>query len=344
MSIKFYVRIVAVILTLFLTLILCEIIVRLMGRQPFKWSYYSNEPTMLEPDHVSGWRNKTGTYHYPNYDNTGLTKITFWPGNLRATGLQRISGKPRILILGCSFTQGMAISDEETFAWKLQKKFPSKEFLNFGTGGYGTYQSLLVLEEYFNQNDNKPPVLLVLYGFHDLHIIRNVAPWSWLKYLYSHKNREHVALPYCYIDSNNSLVRCSPKSYVRFPFSDYSALINFLNDRFMQFNTKKQTNQQAFNVTSKLLMEMNALCQKNKTRFAVILFNDTKNNIRHFLKQEKIDYIECPILSDPNFKVPGEGHPNGFMNSIFAKYIEIKLREYEKLGYLSYVRKGDKEN
>ncbi|MBN1383467.1 MAG: SGNH/GDSL hydrolase family protein [Elusimicrobia bacterium] len=313
--------------------------VRLTGRHPFKWYYYSNEPTLLELDRVLGWKNKAGTYCYPNYDNTGSIKITFWPGGLRATGPQRIYGKPRILVLGGSFTQGMAICDEETFAWKLQKKFPSMEFLNFGTGGYGTYQSLLVLEKYFKQNDGSPRVLLVLYGFHDLHIIRNAAPWSWLKYLYMHKNRQHVALPYCHIDSDNSLLRYPPKSYIRFPFSDYSALLDFLNDLFMQIISKKQSNHQALNVTFKLLIEMNTLCQKNKAKFVVILFNDSKNNIKSFLQENKIDYIECPVLSGSVFKVPGEGHPNGIMNSIYAKNIEMKLKEYEGLGYLSHQSK-----
>ena len=38
-------------------------------------------------------------------------------------------------------TQGWAIDDNETYPWKLQKRYPSLNVLNYGTGGYGSYQS-----------------------------------------------------------------------------------------------------------------------------------------------------------------------------------------------------------
>ena len=55
------------------------------------------------------------------------------------------------MVLGCSFVQGWALSDEETFAWKLQERFVRARVLNFGTAGYGTTQSLLALERYLEE-------------------------------------------------------------------------------------------------------------------------------------------------------------------------------------------------
>src|SRR5262249_12408647 len=56
-------------------------------------------------------------------------------------------GAPTALFIGCSFTQGWAISDQETFPWGVQEHFPAARVLNAGTAGYGTYQSLLGLSE-----------------------------------------------------------------------------------------------------------------------------------------------------------------------------------------------------
>lgn len=45
----------------------------------------------------------------------------------------------RWLLLGCSYTQGLGRTDQETFGWRLQSMFPDVLLTNFGTGGYGTY-------------------------------------------------------------------------------------------------------------------------------------------------------------------------------------------------------------
>ena len=54
---------------------------------------------------------------------------------------------PVISILGCSFTYGHSLNDEDTYAWLLQNKFSDKRVINYAVAGYSLYQSLLVLEK-----------------------------------------------------------------------------------------------------------------------------------------------------------------------------------------------------
>ena len=70
-----------------------------------------------------------------------------------------------MLLVGCSFTMGWAVADDETWAWRLQELRPDVEVVNRGVGGYGTLQSLLLLEQLLGRDGQRPA--RVLYGFID---------------------------------------------------------------------------------------------------------------------------------------------------------------------------------
>ena len=86
-----------------------------------------------------GWTNRPGAH----IDAPWWT-ATFWTDGSRPTRPDpATTARDVILVLGCSYTQGYGVGDADTFAWKLQQRFPRYDVRNFGTGGYGTYQSLL---------------------------------------------------------------------------------------------------------------------------------------------------------------------------------------------------------
>ena len=74
---------------------------------------------MHEPDPDLGWRSKEGRYVF----GTTPIRMTFWPDHTRATAAAPVRADAAVVVLGCSFVQGWALSDEETFAWKLQERF-----------------------------------------------------------------------------------------------------------------------------------------------------------------------------------------------------------------------------
>ncbi len=89
--------------------------------------------------------------------------MTILPDGRRRSAMNSVlrSGAPKIVIVGGSFVQGWAVSDQDTFAWKLQDRFADYDVLNLGTAGYGTYQSLLLIEDLFA---GPPHVSLVICG------------------------------------------------------------------------------------------------------------------------------------------------------------------------------------
>jgi hypothetical protein len=156
-----------------------ELVLRALGRQPFRYlGVQSHEPTMYDTDPQFGWVPKPGAYIVPAYTK-GAHDIPFTllEDSTRATSRDNQHGKDGVAFVGCSLTLGWAIADDETFAWRLQERFPAVHVLNYGRGAYGTYQSLQTMQRVLDAPD---PPRLVLYGFMEEHESRNVAAPEWL--------------------------------------------------------------------------------------------------------------------------------------------------------------------
>ncbi len=77
-------------------------------------------------------------------------------GNLTATGFRR----PRVLVIGDSFTQGREVSDSETYFAILSKSLDAEVFA-YGVAGYGTLQEYMALADYFTMI--KPDLIIWQY-------------------------------------------------------------------------------------------------------------------------------------------------------------------------------------
>ncbi len=313
-------------LCLVFVLICSEIILRSTGHTPWRYQVIdSNEPTVHEPDPVLGWCNKEGKYTVPPYVWAGEpTYLTFLDYGLRATGPRESDAQHEFIVVGGSFTQGWAISDAETYPWKLQQYYPQMKVLNYGTGGYGTYQSLLVLERELPRM--KSPVLVV-YGFFSHHEVRNVADDGWLRLLSSYSHRGHVYLPYTTVDNDGELVRHPPEGYLALPFREGLATIAYLEKLYMWITAHRREAQKRI-VTEKLLVEMRELCKKYGSKFVTVLLNaddDISNYYKDRLEKSHVRFIDCHYPLTTEMRVPGEWHPNGRMNSLWAQCIQSAL-------------------
>ncbi len=232
------------------------------------------------------------------------------------------------MVLGGSYTMGWAIPDEDTFVWKLQRAFPSFLWLNYGTGAYGTYQSLLRLKRHL-RTAKRPPAR-VLYGFMGNHDMRNVGDPRWMAMLSRLSRRGHVEVPYCRLKADKSL-RCYPPERYPLSFLDrWSSAIMLARGLYYKSRAKTWDRQKTA-VTLKLMEEMNALSRENGADFAVVflaLDSGRRNFYAQTLKRSGISYIDCvdPHMYRPGYTVPGEGYPNGAMNKLWAKCIGKRLR------------------
>jgi hypothetical protein len=300
-----------------------EILLRAFGRGPWRLHPIDPaQPVFYQPDPDLGWWHEPGEYRFPRFSPLGSpVRMSFEADGARSTGAGPAAGKGTIAIVGCSFTEGFAISDDETFAWKLQQRFPSMRVRNHGHGGYGTYQSLLLLERILSQ---RPPPVMALYGFYEGHEIRNVATADWLRML-AMLARRHVGIsaPYATLGEDGRIVRHRPEPYPSWPLRESSATITFLEHGYARLAARRRSSQREA-VTEQLLLEMKRACAAKGTDFFVVfLFMNAPNRARYsaLLRSHEVPFADCAQPLPPAFRVPGEGHPNERLNAVWAECI-----------------------
>lgn len=99
---------------------------------------------------------------------------------------------PKILILGCSYTFGHGVEDNENYAWLLAEKLPGFKVENGGTMAWGTIQAWLKLQKELSENDD---TRLVIYSYITDHARRNYLDKKWLETLWKwEKQNPHYEL------------------------------------------------------------------------------------------------------------------------------------------------------
>lgn len=310
-----------------------EVTLRCLGYTPFRHVVTDlTEPVTHLTDPTLGWRNRPGSYRYKHYDRGEEdVKLTILRDGSRATAdrpSQAATPTPGLIFLGGSFTRGTAISDTETFAWKLQTRFSDTHVRNFGTGGYGTYQSLQLLE-------SLPPaqnIRAVIYGYITEHRRRNVGGWQWLQVLSRYSRRGHVSLPFVSMSANGELVRHSPIRYPTWPLHRSLATVALAQQVFAQLtigNGEKAQDQ----ILRHLLHALNRVArQKFDAPLVVVFLNATdwdRHHLKTFFKENDILYADCAYPIPLSMVVKGEGqHPNGHMHTVYANCIAEMLNDF----------------
>ncbi len=285
-----------------------------------------------EPDSELGWRNAQGTHTWSA--RRPFIHMTFWSDGLRATSEQPRPGRRQAVVIGGSFTQGWAVSDSDTYAWRLSEALPAVEWLNYGTGGYGTYQSLLALPRHLARADAR--TARVIYGFIDHHEGRNVASPAWLRGLARSAEQFSVRLPYVTLDPEGGLHEHPPAGYPDWPAKRRSALVALLEERLYAVRTSWRKTQ-AREATQALLRELRREARAHGTRLLVVVLSQspphTRESYRQFFEREGFGALECWHPEQNKMVVPAYGHPNARANHLWAECIEDAIR---RRGLLSW--------
>ncbi len=303
-----------------------EAVLRIAGRTPWQPArIHPHEPVMHEPDPVLGWRAKAGSYAYPGYTpDAGEVHQTYLADGARTTGYHGSGNEPEVALIGDSLMQGWGLSDWQTLAWKLQQRHPTLRFVNYGTGGYGSYQSLLVLERLLSQPD---PPRLVIYDFIPVHEQRNVADPAWLFSLSLTARRGIAAVPFATLASDGSLVRHPPQAYPAWWLHDRLSLVAFAEDLWLRARARGRASRGRA-VTQAILGEMQELCAARGVRFAVVFFwvsRDQRREYASFLRERGIRFADCTRRITLDLIIPGEGHANAKLNRIWADCISERI-------------------
>jgi len=279
------------------------------------------DPIIYKDDKELGWVQIPGNYFFQPWSEEGkLTSFTINHDGSRKIVNKTVSDQ-NILFFGGSLTQGWAVDDKENFIQLTQNLKKDFNFFNFGVGGYGGYQSLILQERVVKKFKS---INHIIYGFIDHHEVRNVAAGSWLYLLNEYSSRGHAILPYGSIE-NNKLKRNKPINYIKLPLSNHSALIAKIEKRLMKLHSRKRENIQ-FEVSKKIIEEMYKNANINNSKFSVLILDskeDKFNKYKKFFNSKNINYINCPFPANEIIK--GEGHPNQIAHKKVAECLNEKL-------------------
>lgn len=300
------------------TLLACltvEAGLRLIGYTPLALPP-STDRGWSRPDPALGWVNRAGRFAS---SETGNAEMNFDSAGRRATPPGAATA-PRVDMVGDSITQGYGVTDPETYVWRLAEMRPDLAFANLGVGGYGTYQSLLVMEG----RKADPPALYV-YGFFGDHRFRNVAHLTWIRALRDADGR-NVVPPHTTL-AGERLVRHPGRAIEPWPLETASALVKELHRAWMRLAFRARADS-ADAVLRALLLEMRETARGQRAGFGVLLLADAPDWLPGFLQAQGIASADCRMPEferDPALRVGGLGHPTGARHAAWAECLAPAL-------------------
>lgn len=318
----------SLIISIFFSLIIVELFLRLLGVQPWRYENITDNISMFKYDEHLGWISKKGAYHLELENNYGIKfNVTIEGDGSRFSG-NKDEKKENIFFIGGSFTQGHGVNDDETFSFITQQKYKNFNVYNFGQSGYGGFQSLLLLKKNINKiNLTK----LIIYGYIEHHEYRNVARKDWLETLSKNTNNKNleIMLPYATLDKKNNLIYNKPTSYSKFLLKEKFAFINLIENVYMKQSDRKRKRIQT-KVNEKIFIELNNLAKENKSNLLIMGLHfsnqNTEKKYNKFFSENNINYLNCNLEENSEFFFSNNFHPNKSGHKIYSQcllnYIE----------------------
>ncbi len=272
----------------------------------------------MMPDDTLGWRNRPGQWTLVESKSGARFSQTFLSDSRRFSG-ESANAKTRVVFIGDSYVQGYGLSDADTFVSKLQQKFPSIRFDNFGVPGYGTYQSFLMMKEVLLSPERKPDH--IYYVFNAFHELRNVGDLSQIRRLIFSKDDLRQIL-FVTIDDHGVMTEQRFKGLPFWMLSQYSSIVALLDDIYHSLLSQMGVTESR-KITKSLVQSMSEMASKKGVKFSVILLDVSEfvsKDYAEYLMSYKIDYQDCSVVSrlGKQYRL-SDGHPNGEMNIKIAE-------------------------
>jgi hypothetical protein len=315
-----------------LTLAAAELLARLTGFHPWAKGDFKIHVTpggcLFTPHRTRGYAQLPGAFVVTLPDGYAFT-VTHLPNGLRITHplatYAETQSKPEIWIMGCSFTHGWSLNDQDTYPWLLQARLPQYEVVNYGVEGYGTLHALLQLWEALT---TQHPPRVVVYAYASLHDERNtflrnrrktIAPWNRLGPLLQ---------PYVWLDRHGHLrAAMATVEYTEFPLMRYSAFVHFLE---MTYNRLEKTWSHSHRVSQLLLLEMVELANQYRAEFilATVAEDARTREMLAFAQAHGLKGVDISVDSSrPEYtNGPHDSHPSPLANAHYAERLETFLR------------------
>jgi len=305
--------------------------------EPNRFFQENKQTTWSEYDEILGWVNREGL---SISIEDGSAPMTFWSYGRRATRSDElnISDKINIMLVGGSNAQSYGVRDYDSFPYLINEMFPDVKIENFGTGGYGTVQSLLLarrmLKDYYI---NSPPDLIIL-TFADSHIARNVSDSSWI-YKISDSNGFYVSPPHYRLDKDG--IAFNPFATIKPWLAETSfASLTILHDLWIRYY-KYNNIHEGIIVTKRLLNDFSNLAEKNSSNFLVLILEDYALVSEELFMDSNFAVLNCSgyeRTQSKEYLLGGGGHPNAKYHRFFSTCLGPWIQNYISLNSLADLR------
>ncbi|WP_148285390.1 SGNH/GDSL hydrolase family protein [Nonlabens dokdonensis] len=313
-----------------------EISLRILNAKPYVQQDYHISSTPEEPfiaDDSLGIVLKTGTY-----DITLNHKLTFTSTH-QENQTRRVAFKEerqidseKIAVLGCSFTYGYGVNDEEHFTSLLQKRHPNFDFVNYGVIGYGTTHGYLQLKKW--DENNEVPKMVIL-NFATDHFNRNVLSSSYRRALSIGFNRSLGNTNQLMNDARypvtlNSKLEISHVKWNEM-YEDWMGRSVFSSINFIQTKSDEINDlaNQPVEITYSLIKEMKTICDKNNAKFIVSFLdeNEQSKTLKERLTNLGITMVDVDFdfQNKKMINYPYDNHPNALGHKMIADKIDERL-------------------
>ena len=273
-----------------------------------------------------GWINKTGTF------NTPFIPMTFLEDGLRRSGADHSQAIEDVIVVGGSITQGYEEADENIYASKLDHMMPKTRFLNFASGGWGTYQSYLRARDALGAGTGKP-VKAVIYGLYSDHKRRNIARHDWITALTDSRLR-FVVPPHVKSIWGDELTPYGQAYFGDWPGESKSVTITMLHEIYMMLLYPPRTTTHMYRVMRTILQRMDEAASAHGAGLLVVFLDPPDPVLQGWLGDLGIEAADCSNADwlNPEYKMGGYGYPNTIQHGRWADCIAGRLRE---LGWVS---------
>ncbi len=321
-----------------ISLVLLEVVLRCVGMKPYQQAAYSVESVpgpFISPDPNYGFQLAPGSFAATINDSLSFSVAHSTEGFRNP--IDSLSKKaPSMLMLGCSFTYGWGVNDNQTVTALLQEAFGSElQIRNQAVPGYGTVHGFMQLQKLIKQG-NSPDILVMNYAtFHDE---RNVLNANWREGLHSgflnmekgigKEFAEMETARFPFVESSEPLTiahRNQSDLFRPIPFRNILASANAFQ------NISRSPNEEDWKYSLAILEEMQLLCNEEGIRFVVCNIVESKDapRILSELSERKIEVLNLamPIFEDDAYNnLPFDSHPSAFAHQHWADSLTQFLR------------------
>jgi len=249
--------------------------------------------------------------------------------------------KPLITVVGCSFTWGHGVSNDETYAHVLETELKTKVH-NYGMGSYGTVQSLEMLEKFGAGSS------LIIYGFIDEHLRRNVTPcapsFAPLCLYVPTVRRNSSAAFYIPDQVPRDNVTATDEFFGWVKSKNYFSLDNvefglaFVLDKIDELRGRHEPTvpaDEALAATEFALRKMEKFASENGARLLVVNvgIGIPRENFEELSRKKWDDHVSFldastfDGVSDDELLIEGDGHPNAYGHRLIAGKIYKAIKE-----------------